>query len=209
MKFNIDLVTKQNKKMLSKLSHEWPDSDKKLNKANATKEQLKEFKQLIKRKVGETEIHNFLEQNEVVFYFALRDYRTGHHGLWVYSKQELQPRIKSRNIKGLIPDFIIGGENSDGHQWVIIELKGPNDNIFDIRSNRIQLTATANSGICQLMEYTDACCEIQSHLRDHFSMRDFREPKGILIIGTDDEFKDKRKQKLKRAFNQNFDKILR
>lgn len=37
-------------------------------------------------------------------------------------------------------------------------------------------------------------------------MKDFRLPRGILIIGTGDEFKDSRKQQMKRALNQNFNK---
>lgn len=204
---NFDLLLRKNSKWIRQKEHEWPDSEKKLNKNTATFEQLKEFRYLIKNKAGETEIHNFLEKNEVVFSFVLRDFSTGHHGLWVYSKQEIQPRIKNKNSKGLIPDFIIGGENSNGHEWFVIELKGANEKIFSIESNNsIGLSSVANRGICQLIEYTDACCSIQNHLRDHFQMREFREPKGILIIGTEDEFKDSRKQKLKRALNQNFNK---
>lgn len=192
---------------MNKLSHEWPDSSKKIKKGTATQEQLKEFTYLIKNKASETDIHKFLEKNEVIFSFALKDFRTGHHGLWVYSKQEIRPKIKNRDIKGLIPDFIIGGENSNGHQWFVIELKGVNENIFKVdSSNNIGLSPIANNGLCQLIEYTDACCEIQSHLRDHFRMHDFREPKGILIIGSEDELKDKRKKKLKRALNNNFNK---
>lgn len=192
---------------MNRLEHKWPNTDKKINKDIATVEQLKEFQYLVKNKAGETDIHNFLENNEVVFAFALKDYRTGHHGLWVYSKQEIQPRIKNKNVKGLIPDFIIGGENSNGHEWFVIELKGANENVFNIDpKNSIGLSSVANRGICQLIEYTDACITIQNHLRDHFQMKDFRVPRGILIIGTEDEFKDSRKQQMKRALNQNFNK---
>src|ERR1035437_6790808 len=178
--------------------------DKKMNKNTATFDQLNEFRYLVKQKAAESDIHSFLEKNEVVFAFALRDFRTGHHGLWVYSKQEIQPKIKSIEVKGLIPHFIIGGENSNGHQWFVVELKGANENIFSIdASNSIYLSSIANRGLCQLIEYTDTCSEIQSHLRD-----DFREPKGILLIGTEDEFKESRKQKLKRALNQSFNKDI-
>ena len=37
-------------------------------------------------------------------------------------------------------------------------------------------------------------------------MHDFREPRGILIIGTDEEFKMERKKRMKRALNLNFNK---
>lgn len=204
---NIDFLLKKNDKLWNKLIHEHPDSTKKLRKESVTFKQLKEFKNLVNKKADEKAIHDFLEHNQVVFSFALKDYDTGHHGLWVYSKQEIRPRVKNKKIKGLIPDFIIGGENSNGYEWFIIELKGANENIFNVdSSNSIYFSSTANRGLCQLMEYTDACCEMQSHLRDHFRFHEFREPKGVLIIGTEDEFKDKRKQSLKRALNQNFNK---
>lgn len=203
---NFDLRLRANEKWTKRKEHEWPDAEKKLNKDAVTLDQLKEFRYLIQNKAKETEIHEFLKNNNVVFSFALKDYNTGNHGLWVYSKQEIQPNIKSKNAKGQIPDFIIGGENSNGHEWFVIELKGANENIFNMNSTSIGLSSVANKGLCQLIEYADACSEIQSYLRDSFRMRDFREPIGILIIGTDDEFKDSRKQKLKRALNQNFNK---
>lgn len=202
-----DLLLKNNLKWLRRKKHEWPDPEKKQYKDDASIEQLTEFRYLVRNGAGETDIHNFLEKNDIVFAFALEDFRTGHDGLWVYPRQEILPRIKSTKSKGLIPDFIVGGQNSDGHTWFVIELKGANEKIFCVDSNNsIGLSQVANKGICQLMEYTDACCKIQSHLRDHFRMRDFCTPQGILIIGTEDEFKDERKQKLKRALNQNFNK---
>lgn len=206
MKFNLDYILKRNEKDIRKRQHEWPDINKKILRNEATLDQLKELEYLINNRAGETELHNFLETNEVVFSFALRDYGTGHDGLWVHSKQEILPRVKKENIKGLIPDFILGGENSNGHQWFVIELKGANESIFTNEKSSIQLTATANKGLCQLLEYTDACNEIQSHLRDHFRMHNFREPRGILLMGTEHEFKEKRKQRLKRALNYNFNK---
>lgn len=40
-------------------------------------------------------------------------------------------------------------------------------------------------------------------LRDQFRLRDFREPNGFLIIGTEDEFSDDpERQKLKGAWNR-------
>ena len=113
--FNVDYILRRNKKYYNRLEHEWPDDKKKLRKDEANLRQLKEFKYLIKHQAQETEIHFFLEANPVIFAFALKDYHTGHHGLWVYSEQEIQPRIKNRSAKGMIPDFIIGGENSNGH----------------------------------------------------------------------------------------------
>jgi len=202
----LDFLLRLNEKWRKKIDHDWPPSENKISRREATTEQLNEFKYLIKHRAGETEIHEFLEENSVIFGFALRDYGTGHHGLWVHSKQVIQSRIKNRNVRGLIPDFIIGGENSNGHQWFVVELKGANEDIFTIKADSIYLSSIANKGLCQLIEYADACSEIQSHLRDHFRMHDFREPKGILLIGTEDEFRDKRKQRMARALNKRFAK---
>jgi hypothetical protein len=158
---------------------------------------------LVHSKAGETDIHKFLEANRSVFSFALYAFQTGHHGNYVFSKQQILPKIQGVS-KGLIPDFIIGGENSDGLQWWIIELKGADENIFTEEQNTdIKFSSTANSAVFQLLRYIDTCSEIQSQLRDSFKMTSFREPNGLIIMGTEDEFKENsNKQKMKAAWNR-------
>ena len=52
-----------------------------------------------------------------------------------------------------------------------------------------------------IIEYVSMSDKIQGHLRDHFGFKDFNNPKGIMLIGSEDEFNDKRKQNLKKSFN--------
>ncbi|NVO09793.1 MAG: DUF4263 domain-containing protein [Bacteroidales bacterium] len=183
--------------------NEWPDEAFRLIKTNATKTQLRLLSGLIGNNASETEMHNFLLTNQVLFSFALYSFRTGHHGIWVYSKQVIKPKIEGVS-KGIIPDFIVGGKNSDGFQWWIIELKGVNDNIFTLDSNNeLYFSSTVNKGLCQLLEYINSCSEIQGHLRDIFKLKDFREPNGLLIVGKESELEnDERRQKLKGAWNR-------
>lgn len=194
---NIDELLKRNQKYITKLRHEYPQ--KRFKREIFDKRVFYQLQKLIKNKATETDIHSFLEQNPQIFGQLLRLYRTGHHSFTVYSKQELTPHIKDKN-KGMIPDFIIGGENSDGWQWWIIELKSPSDPIF-IEKGGWHFSDVANKGICQLMEYVSMSNKIQGHLRDHFGFKDFNNPRGILLIGSEDEFTDPKKQNLKRSFN--------
>lgn len=195
--FNTDYLLKLNEKFFNKLKHEYPS--KEFRREAIKNEILKELHSLVINKVSETEMHIFLEKNPQIFGHLLGLYRTENHGFTVYSKQEITPHVKNKN-KGLIPDFIIGGQNSDGWQWWIIEIKSPKDNIF-VDKGALHFSDTANKGICQLLEYVSMSDKIQGHLRDHFGFKDFNNPKGIMLIGSEDEFNDKRKQNLKKSFN--------
>ena len=130
------------------------------------------------------------------------EYHTGNHGSWVIPKQVLRQRIGI--YRGLIPDFIIGGKSSDGFTWCVVEIKGADQTIITASDkDELYFTAEVNKGLCQLLEYIDFCNEHQSHLRDAFKLIDFREPKGILLVGREIELEDdKRKQKLKAAWNR-------
>lgn len=180
-----------------------PDEEFRFQKVNSTKNQISQLAKLVKSKASETELHEFLELNKNVFSFALYAFQTGHHGSYVFSKQQILPKVQGVN-KGLIPDFIVGGENSDGIQWWIIELKGADENVFVEGPNTdIKFSPIANSAVFQLLRYIDTCSEIQSQLRDSFKMAGFREPNGLIIMGTEDEFKNNNnKQKIKAAWNR-------
>jgi len=178
-------------------------------KFDATKEQLIRLKELIETKGSETEVHNFLDNNREVFSFALHAYQTGHHGSIVLSKQNIRPHVKADNSKGLIPDFLVAGDSSDGFEWWVVELKGVNENVFTTdKDNHAYFTSTINKGVFQLLEYIDFCSENQTYLRDTLKLPDFREPNGLIIIGTEKEFDDKRLQKLKSAWNRLLPKRL-
>lgn len=195
---NVDHLLRINKKYINRIKHEYPP--KKYKRERLKKETIDNLHRLIKKEAPETEIHIFLEENLQIFGYLLGAYNTANHGFTVYSKQEIIPHIKEKN-KGLIPDFIIGGENSDGWQWWIIEIKSPKDLIFSNTKSALHFSDIANKGICQLLEYVSISDKLQAHLRDHFGFKDFSNPKGILLIGTDDEFKNKQKQNIKKAFN--------
>ena len=159
-----------------------------------------EFIKLINDKSGESKIDNFLCDNPELFE-TLLDF-TGNHGLWVIPKQQIKTRIG--NERGLIPDFIVGGKNSDGFQWWVIELKGAATKLLKTNSqSEVYFTNEGNKGISQLIEYIDYCRKYQSHLRDSFQLKDFREPSGMLIIGTEEEFESNvLKQNFKAAWNR-------
>jgi hypothetical protein len=71
------------------------------------------------------------------------------------------------------------------------------------RAGNISLSSAANHGICQLLQYIDYCSAAQSYLRDTLKLKDFREPRGFLIIGREEELSsDSGAQELSRAFNE-------
>ena len=108
--------------------------------------------------------------------------------------------------KGLKPDYLFGGKNSDGFFWCVAELKGPQDRIFRRASDdrkTVAFSAVANEGICQLLQYMDYCTSTQSYFRDHFGLNNFRDPRGILVIGREAELEsDFQLQELKAAWNR-------
>ncbi|GAF05272.1 Shedu anti-phage system protein SduA domain-containing protein [Saccharicrinis fermentans] len=158
------------------------------------------FVKLIEEKSDEKLIDKFLSKNPEIFETLLDT--SGHHGIWVIPKQQIKTRIG--NERGLIPDFIVGGKSSDGFQWWVIELKGANEKLLKVNAqNEVYFTIEGNKGISQLTEYIDYCRKYQSHLRDAFKLKDFREPSGILVIGNENEFEsDEIKQNFKSAWNR-------
>jgi Domain of unknown function (DUF4263) len=168
-----------------------------------TEKQIKEFEELIEKDASETSIHDFLIDNPEIFTAILDSYRTGNHAAVVIPKQAIRPRIQTESLRGLVPDFIIGGKNSDGWNWWVVELKGPGQTLFSQSETETYFNSEINKGICQLLEYIDYCSEQQSNLRDAFKLEGFREPNGILIAGRESELTaDKKKENLKGAWNR-------
>lgn len=168
-----------------------------------TEKQINDFEKLLSKDVNEKVMDSFLSKNSEIFTSVLHDRRTGNHIAIVIPKQILKSKISYLNEKGLIPDYIIGGKNSDGWEYWVVELKGPTQNLFSSTHSEIYFSPEINKGICQLLQYVDYCSEFQSHIRDCFKLQDFREPKGILIASREKEFSlSVSKQKLKAAFNK-------
>ncbi|MBV8887514.1 MAG: hypothetical protein JO235_26440 [Chroococcidiopsidaceae cyanobacterium CP_BM_RX_35] len=67
-----------------------------------------------------------------------------------------------------------------------------------MRNGDFRFSDSANRGINQLARYIDYCITNQETIRDAFDISTFTEPKGILIIGREKEFKiNEKKQRLK------------
>jgi hypothetical protein len=113
------------------------------------------------------------------------------------------PSVAPRDSR-LKPDYIVGGKGSRGYSWFVVELKSPKDKLFTRGSaGAISLSSVANQGICQLLRYIDYCSSAQSYLRDSLRLKEFREPKGFLIIGRESELSDDRDvQELSSALNR-------
>ncbi len=103
---------------------------------------------------------------------------------------------------GLIPDYLIAGANSDGVTWWVMEVKAPGAKIFGGNDSAKTLSSEANRGVLQLLSYIDVCAENQAYLRDQAGLKGLREPKGLLLIGTQDELNDSRNRKLRAAWNR-------
>ncbi len=52
------------------------------------------------------------------------------------------------------------------------------------------------------MEYIDAASRSQSYLRDELGLKGFREPRGVLLIGTETESADPAVMDFKGAWNR-------
>mgnify|MGYP003974471471 FL=1 len=178
----------------------WPTKENFVNPHKATKKHYLAFKDLISQNPSETEIELFLKENKEMLALITFLFSTGHHASWVYPKQHL--RIATNNIGGKIPDYIIAGANSDGVSWYVLELKGANKKVFIKNNKRVHLSSETNKGICQLIEYIDISTRSQSYLRDEINLKGYREPKGILLIGTDEESENQQVRDFKAAWNR-------
>jgi len=185
-----------------KYPKEWPPEKFFKNHSKITDEQAKILENLIENRANETTIDKFLRDNPNILVHCLRSLSTGHHGAWVIPQQTIRSSMAGVTT-GLIPDYIIGGKSSDGFEWFVLELKGANQTLFVNLKKTFYLSSVANKAICQTLEYIDYCSSIQSHLRDSFKLTDFREPKGLILIGREDEFSnDERRKALKSAWNR-------
>jgi hypothetical protein len=181
---------------------DWPPEKFMASHLDVTRKQLDELKRLIESDAGETDIANFLISNKGVLVNSLRSFSTGHHGAWIIPKQMVRPPL-IESQKGLIPDYILGGKNSDGFSWYVLELKGANEKILTESNNSLYFGSVANKAIGQIIEYIDYCASAQSYLRDSLKLSNFREPKGFILIGREKEFSgDSRREKFKSAWNR-------
>lgn len=170
--------------------------------ANAvTIEQVQGFERLVRAKSGEMALDEYLRSNRELFANFLGLVSTGNQGAWIIPQQPIKMCVKDVE-EGLIPDYLFCGRSSDGYAWWIIELKGANAPLLKRSGRNIGFSSTTNHAIFQLLKYIVFCNEHQSSLREQLRLTDFTRPRGMLVIGTEDEFEDQELQKLKAAWNR-------
>jgi len=182
----------------------YPPRDFLISGNAVAKAQTDALAQLIEQQKSETEVDKYLRKNSSLLGACMNFTRFGHQGTWVVSQQTVRPPLTSTQT-GMKPDYIIGGRNSEGFLWMVVELKGVDQPLFVHNGKRLALSSYANQGLCQLLEYVQYCNSAQSYLREQLRLTDFSNPKGLLLIGRQSEIdSDPRKQTLRRQINAAF-----
>lgn len=181
----------------------YPPDEFKVDPFDISPEQVEEFLSLLTRNAGETEIDNFLQRNRSILAFTASFFFTGHHSSWILPQQAIRSQTSLKK-KGLRPDYLFAGDNSDGITWFVLELKGANENIWHKDKNGdFRYSDAANRGLNQLTRYIDYCITNQQTIRDAYEISSFTDPKGILLIGREHEFmNDEEKRRLKARHNK-------
>ena len=200
----------------SYFNDDWPPKEYFVHESDLESEIVDGFRELVHSNSGEKAIDKFISENPIILTSILDIKSTGHHAAWVVPKKNIRPHI-SKDMPGLIPDFLVGGKNSYGITWYVVELKGAEHKLFSKIGGKLQLSGTANKGLCQVLEYMSFCNKSQAFLRDTIKLKDFVSAEGFLFIGRESETEDARLRELKSGFNninshleiRSYDSILR
>jgi Domain of unknown function (DUF4263) len=110
---------------LSLFPNNFLDSVELRTESELLKEKLKSFNILLDdTEITERQILNFIKNEKAHFIIGSilkSNYRFGHHSLYVFPECKLPPNYQV--------DFLIIGENSDGHHFVFVELENPHKQI--------------------------------------------------------------------------------
>jgi hypothetical protein len=204
-KFRLTTIGDYRKHLFANWPSDWPRKENHAIQHDVTIEQYKTLCRLIKRTAGETEIEEYLRENREVLSMTIDMFSTGHHMSWIFPKEQIRP--PSGSLGGLIPDYLLAGASSSGVEWFVLELKGADKRAFVKRGKRVMLSIDANEGLCQLLNYIDRSSRDQAYLRDGLELIGFREPRGILLIGTESESDDNQVQDFKGAWNRTNPKL--
>ena len=120
----------------------------------------------------------------------------GHHGMWFKNKPQIRPTL-TNGKPGKIPDGLIAGKGSRGIEWFIVELKSPQDKLFNKSGG---FSSVANLGLAQLAQYLVYSNEKQGFIRDALEIKQFKTPQGIFVIGNEIETENNEKFKELKAF---------
>jgi hypothetical protein len=179
---------------------DWPTQDNHVLPGKVTVQQYDELRDLLTRRAGEREIEEYLTRNREALAMVIWMFPTGHHMSWIFPKPPM--RVSAGDVGGLIPDYLLAGASSLGVQYFVLELKGADKNAFVREGKRVYLSPDASKGVCQLVNYLDVAARDQAYLRDTVGFKQFREPTGVLLIGTDAESEDVGKRDFKAAWNR-------
>lgn len=186
---------------------EWPPVEYFVHESRLDSSVVEGFRSLVENCEGESKIDAYLTRHPVLLTSVLDLNQTGHHAAWVVPKRAIRSHVSSE-MPGLIPDFLVGGKNSFGITWYVVELKGAQHKLFSESTGSVYLSSTANKGICQVLEYMHFCNSAQAMLRDIFKLNGFVSAEGFLFIGRETETEVIRKKDIKSALN-NISKNLR
>lgn len=179
---------------------DWPPFEYYVHESSIQPEVVEGLRKLVMSNAGERQLDDYISQHRVLL-TALLDFKnTGNHAAWVVPKKAIRSKI-SADIPGLIPDFLVGGKNSFGITWYVVELKGAGHNLFTKSGGNLYLSNTANRGLCQVLEYMHFCNSSQSYLRDSLKLVGFVSAEAFVFIGREAETDNPREMALKSAVN--------
>ena len=195
------LITVANRNdFYKKWPSDWPTKENSVVQHDVSHAQYEGLTELVSSKASERDIEKYLSRNREVLALTIWMFRSGHHMSWIYSKEQIRP--PSGAAGGMVPDYLLAGARSGGLDWFVLELKGADKRAFVKSGKHVHLSNDANEGICQLLNYIDRSSRDQAYLRDGLQLSGFREPRGILLIGTDNETDDPLVRDFKNAWNR-------
>jgi len=181
---------------------DWPPFEYYIHESSLQPTVVEGLRELVARNAGEREIDTYISKHRVLL-TALLDFKnTGHHAAWVIPKKAVRSKV-SNEVPGLIPDFLVGGKNSYGITWYVVELKGAEHCLFTKSGGSLYLSTTANRGLCQALEYMHFCNTRQTYLRDTLKLYGFTSADAFIFIGRESETVSPREKALKSAINSN------
>ncbi len=177
----------------------FPPDQYKIDPYDFSSKDIRELILKIIQNKNEREIDLFFRKRLSLLAFASKFFSTGHHDTWIIPQPIIRPPGFEK--KGLIPDYLFAGNNSDGITWWVIELKSPKDQLYKFDKNdRVVETEKHKSAISQLTDYIEYCDQNQIFIRETLGLKSFSKPYGLLICGRESELIDSPEKQAKKAF---------
>lgn len=179
---------------------DWPPFEYHVHESSIQSDVVQGLRELVEENAGERALDTYISKHPVLLTALLDFNNTGHHAAWVVPKKAIRSKI-SKDVPGLIPDFLVGGKNSYGITWYVVELKGAEHSLFTKSGGSLYLSSAANRGLCQVLEYMHFCNTSQSYLRDTLRLSGFVSADAFIFIGREAETVAQREMDLKSAIN--------